>query len=571
MPGTVPEMMPRTEVARLRRKADTLRLAGMAGLLSLVMAQGTAAAPPLSANDWLTGGPVPVPPVSSWRPGQPVPADAARSRDAGRRPPSPPAGWHGAPADGPVGVTRLDSADPDRAGTLSAAGSGLPGDLWQGATVEQATQAITASQPRLPATDRLLRRLLLAQTAPPTRSEGEIGALFFARVDRLMALGAPDLAARLLDSAGPGVAGWNARRFDAALLLGQDDGGCELLTAAPGTGPQIAARVWCLARSGDWQGAAVTLQAARSLHEIDPGQAERLSAFLDDSQVDSGTPVPIPQQTTPLDFRVMAAIGAPLPTANLPVGFAWTDLGANGGWKARVEAAERLARAGSLSGSRLRAIYLEDAPAASGGVWDRVSAIQALDTAQRAGDGAAVASALPRAVAAMARAGLTAPLSEMFATDLARMALPDKAGRLALTLALYSSDLLPPQAYEGLAEPGDPDLARNLAIARGEPMPDEGEAADSFEAIITKALTDPPPAPTEGAEAETDGGAGKGAAGPAAGLAILAAMEDVDAGLDGDAARAARGIATLRAFGLEQAARGAVLQLLVGPKLGVRT
>ena len=59
-----------------------------------------------------------------------------------------------------------------------------------------------------------------------------------------------------------------------------------------------------------------------------------------------------------------------------------------------------------------------------------------------------------------------------------------------------------------------------------------------------------------------------GAAGVVGGLALLAAMADADAGLDGDGVRAARGIAALRALGLERVARGAAMQLLLGSGFG---
>ena len=72
-------------------------------------------------------------------------------------------------------------------------------------------------------------------------------------------------------------------------------------------------------------------------------------------------------------------------------------------------------------------------------------------------------------------------------------------------------------------------------------------------AALAQALTAPPPALPEGQPK---------------GLALIAAMADADAGLDGDVTRAARGVAGLRALGQEGAARAAALQLLVGPLLG---
>lgn len=510
-----------------------------------------AAAPPLSANDWLSGGPAP-PPVSAWRPGDVVPPDAGRARDATRRPLPAPKDRAGAPIDDSVGVTRLDGPDADRAGTLSPAAASLSPDLWRESAANEIAAALSDSRPRLPASVRLLRRLLLAQLEPPRRGgEDAEGALFLARVDRLIGLGAVDAAAALLDSAGPSGPGWTGRRFDAALLLGQEARACEVVAAA-GAAAGIGPRVFCLVRAGDWDAAALTLAGAQALGEIDAGLATRLAAYLDDAGADGGEAPPAPERVTPLDYRLLAAVGQPLPTAELPPAFAWADLGGESGWKMRLDAAERLARLGSLSGARLRAIYLEEPPAASGGVWDRVAAIQALDAALHDGDEAGVAAALPRAAEAMAAAGLTPPLAEMLAGDVAQLNLPGEAGRLALRLALSAADLLPPQAYEGVAAPADPRDAWMLAAARGDALPAEGAPQGGFAGGIAAALT--------GGTRELPPGA--------PGLALLAAMADADAGLDGDGVRAARGIAALRALGLERVARGAALQLLLGPGFG---
>ena len=45
----------------------------------------------------------------------------------------------------------------------------------------------------------------------------------------------------------------------------------------------------------------------------------------------------------------LEAIGTPLPTAPLPLAFAHSDLRHTAGWKARIEAAERLVRTGAVS------------------------------------------------------------------------------------------------------------------------------------------------------------------------------------------------------------------------------
>ncbi|MFN3525012.1 MAG: hypothetical protein ACK4YU_02890, partial [Paracoccus sp. (in: a-proteobacteria)] len=51
------------------------------------------------------------------------------------------------------------------------------------------------------------------------------------------------------------------------------------------------------------------------------------------------------------------------------------------------------------------------------------------------------------------------------------------------------------------------------------------------------------------------------------GEALLAAMEDIDAGLEGDLPRAGRGIAMLRALGLTEDARRAEAQITLLPQM----
>ncbi|AXC50618.1 hypothetical protein DRW48_13805 [Paracoccus suum] len=522
---------------------------------ALLIASAPAGAAPLAASDLLKGGAAPGSPVSAWRPGDPIP------REAGRRAPRRPAdlGNDTVATDvrvPPVGVRRLDGPDADRAGTVSAHAAGLPRDLWAGADGAAVTQAINDARPRLPATQRALRAILVAQLDPPQSGTGgsvtAAGQLFLARVDRLLALGAVDAATQLMDAAGPGDAQRQRRRFDAALLIGDEGRACEAMAARPGAAPDMAARLFCLARSGDWAAAALGLRGAEAMNLIEPGIAARLAAFLDDAGTDAGTEVPPPDPVTPLDFRLLAAIGQPLPTTELPPAFAYADLVPEGGWKARLDAAERLARLGSLAPTRLRDIYGEERPAASGGVWDRVSAMQALDAALDAQGPSAVAAALPRAIDKMGAAGLTAPLAAMVVPELLRMQLPGDAGRQALHLALYEADILGPKVFAALPEPGDPADVWLLAVARQAPLPPQGAPTEPLGAALAAALTGPAePHPT----------------GEAAGLALLRALADVDAGLDGDIARAEKGVRTLRALGREATARGAALQLILAPAL----
>ena len=517
----------------------------LATVLAFLMALPAQAAPPLSSSDWLSGGPVPPAPVSAWRPGDPKPFDALRRPQRSPITPEGPPVAETAAVD-PVGVTRLDGPDADRVGLQSAQRAGLPSDLWAGVPADEAARAIADAAPRLPAMSQLFRRILTAQLEPPTSADDGKDVLFLARIDRLLDLGDVTAAMSLLDAAGPGDAARFRRRFAAGLLLDRVDGACAELPRVRDSTPDMAARVFCLARGGDWATAALSLQGAVGMGLIEPGPAARLGAFLDDAQVDAGDQLELPDTITPLDFRLLEAIGQPLPTSALPLAFAVTDLVSESGVKPRLEAAERLARAGSLSPQRLRALYTEQPPAASGGVWERVRAVQRLDAAVAQDDHAAVTEALPQAIAAMAEAGLAHALGGMLGKQLAGMQLDGKAGKLALWLALIGGS--PPDAASSANDPEDAWL---LALSRGEPVGQAGAPAGGLDGAVAAALTGDRPSPPPGAT----------------GPLLLGAMADTDAGLDGDLARAAAGITALRALGQEGSARAAAMQLILLPRL----
>ncbi|MDO5643247.1 MAG: hypothetical protein Q4G26_12810, partial [Paracoccus sp. (in: a-proteobacteria)] len=156
----------------------------------------------------------------------------------------------------------------------------------------------------------------------------------------------------------------------------------------------LGARIYCLALGGDWDAAALLFTGARALGFIDEATAELMARYLDDASAEISDQLEPPEPMTPLAFRLHEAIGQPLPTGDLPLAYAWTDLSERSGWKAQLEAAERLARAGSLPAPILHQLYSAQRPAASGGVWERAAAVQALDAALATGDGARIGAAL---------------------------------------------------------------------------------------------------------------------------------------------------------------------------------
>lgn len=451
-----------------------------------------------------------------------------------------------------ITVTPLGETSPDAVGLLPASITGLPRDLWGGTPSDELAEAIGGLTGGLmPAPRDLLFTLLLAELDPPADSDPS-DKLFLARVDALMALGAVDQAQALLERAGAGDARSFRRYFDAALLTGADDAACRRLATAPDLAPGFAARIFCLARNGDYAAASVTLETARVLGAVTGAEDAALARFLDPELFEGVPPLPAPARPDPLLFRVHEAIGESLPTAALPLAFAQADLRSNAGWKAQIEAAERLARSGAVDGNRLLGLYTERRPPASGGLWDRVAAVQRFDRALAAQDPGAVAAALPEAWQAMGEAGLRPVFARFYAEKLQGTALPGNAATIAFEIGLLSD------GYETAAAAHAPADARDRflkALARGDlagvPAPDDTAAAIAEGFRSAEAPERLKPLVERGD----------------LGAAILGAIALTRDAAAGDLAKLGDALALFRAVGLEDAARRTALQMMIlGPE-----
>jgi hypothetical protein len=309
-----------------------------------------------------------------------------------------------------------------------------------------------------------------------------------------------------------------------------------------------ALRIFCTARAGDWRRAALVLQTARTLGALPDRAVSLLERFLDSGLAEDGETLRPPVRPTPLEFRLFEALGEPLPTAPLPLAFSVLDLTGDNGWKAQVEAAERLARAGALPPERLRALYTLRRPAASGGVWDRVAALQAFERALERGPADRVARALGTVWPQMASAGLLVAFAELYAEELATHDLGTRAQARALRALLLSS------AYEngaaGAAANGA-ERAFLLAVARGVAPQD---AAPLPHATAVRAGFAGAPVPDGLAALLAQGRVGE---------AALRAVALFQSGAQGNPGDLTDAIATLRALGLEDTARRAALQLML--------
>lgn len=505
-------------------------------LASLVLASGAwASEQPLSAIDWLKD-PAPIQLSDPLQTAFPTVFGDPSEATEGVSVPE-------------ISVTPLGATRADAAGLLSSNTTGLPSTLWR----ESSTDTLVALMQRLPtdplpALQSLYYTLLLAEAEPPADTQDEAQFLR-ARLNALRKLGAVDPALALADQAGAKDRSVFDHWFDLSLLAGTEDTACSALMSTPSLTERYDTRVFCLARTGDWSTAALTLQNAQTLGALDPRTADLLEAFLDPELIGS-TPATAPSASTmtPLLFRLHEAVGAPLPTANLPREYAMADLRGFSGWKAEIEAAERLTHSGALPANTLLGYYTDQSPAASGGVWGRAAGVQALENAIASDDADAVADVLPGLWQAMRREGLAVPFAALFARQLANLPVDDAAQRIVFHLALLSPD------YKILG----PKLAGS-------------RADDRFLASIARGAPDAALAQSPGEQAVVNGFASSSASRDHAdllqtgrlGQAILLAALQLDAAGPNATRDIEAGLSTLRALGLEDTARRTALEILL--------
>lgn len=453
-----------------------------------------------------------------------------------------------------ISVTPLGGPEIDALGLFSPLRIGLPRNLWANSPADQVTQRLARlPTDTLPTALQLGYRLLLAEFDPPLSNDSaQQGSVLATRIDTLLAMGAVEQASILLSASPVQTAALNARAFDIALLLGEEDTACARMAGQMSTHYGHGAQIFCLARRGAWQSAFATLNTTKALGLLDPADAALLARFL--AEEDEDFPQPPPATISPLAWRLLEALGEPLSTASLPVAFAYADLRGTSGWRAQLDAAERLTRAGVMQPNRLLGVYGQRRPAASGGVWERVEAVQRLDAALNARDGAAIDASLIRAWPLFVAVELDLAFAQMFADRIG-----DHEPRAAARDVVWAMLML---AQEHLDRAGtlvpDTELgALVMALANGAPLP--GQMRDTMAQAIVQAFGDQPDLGEGLQQALSTGHTG---------LALLDALPLLAQGAKGDARSARQGIEVLRAVGLEQTARQIAIELLLIERRG---
>ncbi|WP_298917999.1 hypothetical protein [uncultured Roseobacter sp.] len=449
-----------------------------------------------------------------------------------------------------VAVMPLDEEAVRIIGLVPASVTGLPQTLWRRSDPQALSRQLNSlPELRLPAAQALLFTALLTEAQGPGQDAAQEDVFTLARVSALQRFGALDPALALIEQADvTRDAAHFAAYMDLALLSGQEGPACGTLDAQPHLSPGMSYQIFCSARQGDWTTATLLYDTGKALSFMSKPEVAALDRFLHPEFFDGLPPLQPPRKITPLLFRLHEAIGEPLPTRLLPRAFAVADLRDLAGWKAQLEAAERLAKTGALPDNRLLGLYSDRDPAASGGIWDRVEAVQQFDTALRTRSAGAVNKTLPRAWAAMQEAELEVAFAGLFAEALSQVPLTGRSADIATTLMLLSPN------YGDLADRSPSKLLRD--VATGDPA--GLEASNPLHQAVIDGFAVGAARSDLVEMARTD----------RLGEAILRSLVLLEDGASGDPLALTEALGTLRALGLEDTMRRAALQIFLLDRFG---
>jgi hypothetical protein len=284
-------------------------------------------------------------------------------------------------ADEQILVSPLSGIQKDAVGILSPEGANLPRDFWRYSTATSLAKQINPYIETAPAAvSALMTRIMLAELSPPV-SEASKADLLIARLNYLSSAGQLEAVEALLSKAGPNDPYLFPIWFNTALISKRTSAACLAMAKRQSLAPNLESRVFCLARGGDWDAAALTLRMGGALGSIDEYHQSLLERFLDPELYEGDLDPGPPAKMTPLIYALRDALALPIARLRLPLAYQHSVISGHMGWQNRLFATERLVRSGAINPDFLKYQYLEGKPSASGGIWDRVSAFQKLNEA----------------------------------------------------------------------------------------------------------------------------------------------------------------------------------------------
>jgi len=381
----------------------------------------------------------------------------------------------------------LPEIDGTALGLLPSRATGLPTDLWSSSTSSRVVRDIRAVKGTgTPSARALFERLLLAEAIPP---EGDTGEMLAARIEALLELGSLDAAEAMLARAPVTASDAEivALALDVAALTNRSAPACARLAARPGLSPGLAHTIWCKARHGEWPLAKLTLDTAVALDQFDPVMADHLNWFLDSEAFPPTTELPLPEPMTALAFALRESTGQVRAPGPLPLAWMDGDLTGNRTLRARMAAAEALARGGVLPPSVLFSAYRAGSPAASGGIWGRAQAVQDFDAALLSNDTETVIAALHEMDNLLAPLGLRAAAAREYGSALGAIPVGE-ADDLVAHYMLLDGRSAGARAWMPDPAPYADRVAYAIQMTPPAPMPDEPPRHDRD--ILSRAIYD---------------------------------------------------------------------------------
>jgi len=458
----------------------------------------------------------------------------------------------------PISSIPLEMISRDAAGLLPPDVTGFPHAIWGDTPSNIAEQSLSmVKRSDVPEVMALLKQVLLAQSDPPIDA-GPKGTLLLARIDLLFKIGALDEAEALIQLAGVTEPEIFRRWFEIALVGQRTNAPCEALQTQPSLSTDIATRVICLARSGDWNAAAITVSLAESLGQIAVEDADLLVRFLDPEMFaeleDSGNPDPL----DPITFTLRESLALPRPDTPLPLPYLNADLNLRTPARQRIVAAERLVRASAIPPGLLFAAYRGARAASSGGAWGRAEHVQELDTALVSEDGERLAAAISTAMVAFSDAELLYAFAYEYADILAHLPPDEFTGQIApriRRLLLIVDRPMAQWATLGRADPSMVQFATRLAsraTVQGV-SPYSSTLPEAIHLAFANLTPSQQEVPTLLEKIESGHFA----------EVLLHALNLLADGKDADPQTLHEGLFLLRKLGLEDAARRVAIQLLL--------
>ena len=281
-----------------------------------------------------------------------------------------------------IQVSTLNSNEYQSIGLLPIYVTGIPSTIWRNSSFDDLEYSFkTLPTFSYSPIQELMYSLLLAEARPPLNEPSRYAFLEI-RLEKLLDYGAVDPAIALIERASPVPEKMISLLFDISLLSSNNLPICEPVLQNTKNRDLQAELIYCYARKGDWLTAHLILKTEEVLGELSPQEVSLLDRYLEvDFNVDLHALLPPPETITPLEYRLYEAIGEPISAEYLPIQYSQSDLSGENGWRAQVIAAERLSSTGAIPENQILGIYTSRSSGVSGGIWERVKAVNDLDTA----------------------------------------------------------------------------------------------------------------------------------------------------------------------------------------------